>query len=162
MDYVHEILKEPSVARVRLDMCRVGMESHWHGKGGERGPVLKPTGMMTSPWCLQLELDLRCKGGHAHVHLVGGRASAAQEYPRDLCEAICRGIAEQKRQDVSRKFVMLPMCEKRVSSLASLCCEASGAAGTWPKAPVKTHRRFSAHLDGWHTRRGWPRFIDHN
>ena len=117
--------------------------------------MLKPTGMMTNSWCLQLALNLRCKGDHSHVHLVGGRASAAQEYPGDLCDTICRGLAEQKRHDLSRKLTMLPMCEKKVSSLASLCCEASGAVGTWPTAPVKPIGDFPlTWMDGIHDEDG--------
>ena len=102
-------------------MCQYGMESHVASNHGLMGLVLKPTGMLTIPWPLQRELRLRCT-----THLVGSRAAAAQEYPNKLCEAICRGIANQKTNDVSLKFTTLPMCEKRVASLASLCREATG------------------------------------
>ena len=147
MDCIEKLLKQPMVARVRLDMCRVGMASHWQSKSGDKGPVLKPTGMMSNSWCLQEELSLRCRGGHQHVHLVGGRASAAQEYPRELCEAICRGIAKQKRLDPSRKFTTLPMCGKRLTSLSSLCRKASMDAGkrSWPKSPEQPIGSYPKH-----------------
>ena len=71
-------------------------------------------------------MSFSCTKYHGHVHLVGGRAAAAQENPKKLCEAISSGIANQKANDLSRKFTTLPMCEKRVASLASLCREATG------------------------------------
>ena len=79
---VEEVSKLPGIATVRFDMCQFGMLSHWEGKQGPLGPGKKPTGMMTNSWCLQQELSRNCPGDHEHVHLVGGRASAAQEYPR--------------------------------------------------------------------------------
>ena len=36
---------------------------------------------------------------HRHVHLISGRAKAAQVYPRRLGVLICEGIAAQKRLD---------------------------------------------------------------
>ena len=41
---------------------------------------------------------------HRHVHLIQGRAKAAQVYPKDLAVCICEGIAAQKRlQDLGLK-----------------------------------------------------------
>ena len=77
------------------------MQSHADSRSGPLGPVLKPTGMLTNSPHLRKELSRRCRGNHAHVHLVGGRAAAAQEYPLELCEAICRGLAAQKKADLS-------------------------------------------------------------
>ena len=66
---------------------------------------------------------------------MGGRAAAAQKYPYELCEAICRGVAARKKADTSRIFSALPMCERDVSSLSSLCQEAtfdmSGQKSCW-------------------------------
>ena len=39
------------VERVRMDMCEFGMDSHIGPRGGPRGPVLKPTGMLTNSHC---------------------------------------------------------------------------------------------------------------
>jgi hypothetical protein len=75
------------------------MTSHIEHRGGEVGLVKKPTGFMTSSQFLLKELDKRCPGGHKHVALVGGRASAAQVYPDLLCEAICKGVVQQKAHD---------------------------------------------------------------
>ena len=126
LDCIKEIEAMRGVVRIRLDMCQFGMTSHWDKKDGPIGPVLKPTGMLTNSWCLQLELAKRCPRDHEHVHLVGGRAAAAQEYPRELCESICRGLAAQKKADLSTRFTTLPMNAERVVSLSMLCCEATG------------------------------------
>ena len=39
--------KVPRVERVSLDMRQHGMTSHWHTRGGNLGPVMRPTGMLT-------------------------------------------------------------------------------------------------------------------
>ena len=81
-------------------------------------------------------LSLKCPKNHEHVKLVGGWASAAREYPKGLCEAICRGLAAQKAVDRSRRFITLPLASKRIGSLSLLCCEAPGGLGNhdWPGA----------------------------
>ena len=40
---------------------------------------------------------------HVHQELTGGRASKEAGYPDELCRAICRGIANEKRYDLSGK-----------------------------------------------------------
>ena len=67
-------------------------------KDGPRGLVKKPTGFITSSR-VAAQLNLQCDGSHSHVHLVGGRAAAAQVYPDELCRAILRGVARQKSAD---------------------------------------------------------------
>ena len=59
--------------------------------------------MSSSPEVLT-RVEARCTnelGGppHRHVHLVQGRAKAAQVYPRELGLRICEGIAAQKKLD---------------------------------------------------------------
>ena len=91
------------------------------------------------------------------MHLVGGRASAAQEYPAGLCEAICRGVAKQKRLDLSRKFTTLPMAPKQLQSLSSLCREATSgeSVGSWPSGVVCPVGDYPTHWsDGIHDRDG--------
>ena len=80
-------------------MCRFGMTSHVDARGGPRGLVKKPTGFMSSSKHILDQLDRRCTGDHEHVHLMGGRAAAAQEYPPALCEAIIKGILKQNNHD---------------------------------------------------------------
>ena len=63
------------------------------------------------------------------MHLVGGRASAAQEYPRELCQAICRGIAAQKECDLEYRFATLPMSSVELVDFSHVCCQATGRLG---------------------------------
>ena len=51
--------------------------------------------------------------------LVGGRASDAQIYPPDLCDAMCRGIAKQKGWDAGRSVDSAKMSKGQLSSLMS-------------------------------------------
>ena len=47
------------------------------------------------------ELDAKkCDRTHEHVHLLDGKAAAAQVYPPALCECIVKGISRQLRDDV--------------------------------------------------------------
>ena len=88
----------------------------------------------------------RCPGDHEHVHLMGGRASAAQEYPQQLCEAICRGLAAQKRLDLEYRFT-LPVYKNKLNSLSSLCREATHEEkGSWPSRVEKPIGSYPA---GW-------------
>lgn len=96
---VESLLQDKRVGVVEGHMCRFDMTSHVDAKEGSRGLVKKPTGFMSSSKYILDKLDRRCTGDHDHVHLMGGRAVAAQEYPPALCEAIIQGIVEQKRHD---------------------------------------------------------------
>ena len=98
---VDELLKHPAVNLVQGHMCQFRMMSHVDRPGGEMGFVKKPTGFMTRSKCVAEELDRRCDGGHSHLPLMDGRAAAAQVYPDMLCEAICRGVVNQKKFDNS-------------------------------------------------------------
>ena len=114
MECIKEVEALQGVVRVRLDVFQYGMTSRIDKVGGPLGPVLKPTGMLTNSYCLQRGLSLRCPKNHEHVHLAGGRASAAQEYPKGLCEATCLGLAAQKAADLSRRFITLPMDSEQI------------------------------------------------
>ena len=94
---VIDVLEDGRVWGVQDDMCRFGMTSHIRERDGERGLVKKPTGFMTSSRFIAEELGMRCTGDHSHVHLEGGRASAAQVYPAQLCETIVQGVVKQKK-----------------------------------------------------------------
>ena len=63
----------------------------------------KPTLFTLNAWCIADGLSIRCDKSHPHQHLVGGRASKASEYRDGLCRTNCRGLARQKKYDVSGK-----------------------------------------------------------
>ena len=111
-------LREDSrVSIAYANMCQFGMTTHIDVRNGPRGPVAKPTGFLTSSWAICNELSRKCKDGHTHVPLVGGRAAGAQVYPPALCEAICRGIAKQKAWDVGGTKIAGSMDKKQLCSL---------------------------------------------
>ena len=83
------VLAQQGTVTVVAHMCAFGMRST--DALGE-GPVQKPTRFMTNSLHIAHELERKCDGSHRHVALLGGRASAAQVYPKALCMAICRGM----------------------------------------------------------------------
>ena len=94
-------MSHPAVELVQGHMCRFRMTTHIETKNGKRGLVKKPTGFLSSSRCVRQELNRKFIADHAHVPLVGGRAAGAQVYPQMLCEAICRGVARQQREDAA-------------------------------------------------------------
>ena len=95
------------VYTVEAHQCMFGQTSHVHGKAGDRGMVKKPNGFLTSAKCIAEQLDKQCDKSHSHVHLMGGRAAGAQVYPKELCEAILRGVVKQRKED--QKIISMPM-----------------------------------------------------
>ena len=96
---VAELLEHPAVGIVQGHMCQCLMMSHIDRRGCEMGLVKKPTGFMRSSKFILEELDRRWPGRHDHVPLMAGRAAGAAIYPEKLCEAICPGVARQKKYD---------------------------------------------------------------
>ena len=70
------------------DQCMYGMKTP---SGGRMVAAKKVTKFMTNSKAIAGELSRRCDKSHVHQHLIGGRASAAQVYPPELCRAIVRG-----------------------------------------------------------------------
>ena len=95
---LEEFIKSEGIMLSVADQCMYGLVTP-SSATGEPTPAKKPTRFMSNSWCILHELSTRCDEGHTHQHLVGGRASKAQEYPDKLCRAICRGLANQKRYD---------------------------------------------------------------
>ena len=133
LECVDDLGHDERVALVQSHMCRLGMTSRIGRDPDEVDPVKKPTGFMTTSWCIRDELDRRCHIGlnHQHVPLVEGRAAAAQVYPVELCKAICSGLARQKLYDSSSQ------CESKllnVRQLSSVIRKFSGSrpVGAWP------------------------------
>ena len=103
VDSIEKLSESPMVLKAYANMCAFGMTSK--DKEGE-APVLKPTVFMTNSVEIKNELAQKCRGCKRHVHLMEGRASAAQVYPPELCRAVCRGIVNQARVDASELFSM--------------------------------------------------------
>ena len=91
---VRRLMAIPGVIATVADQCQYGLVSV--DKEGP-GPARKTTRFLTNSPRVAEELGRRCPGDHRHVQLINGRAAAAQRYPAELCEAICRGAAAQLR-----------------------------------------------------------------
>ena len=89
------LLETPGVDWRIADQCQYGLVTPDHS--GQQTPALKPTKFVSNGWCLLEELSRRCPGDHKHQGLIGGRASAAAEYPTGLCNALCKGLVRQKK-----------------------------------------------------------------
>ena len=107
-------------------MCQFGMELRTEGQVSELGPVLKPTGFDTHSFHIARELHKMCPRDHKHVNHVGGRAAAAAIHFDELCQAICRGLAAQKREDSMGRVRSLAMTPQRLLSMSMVCSQASG------------------------------------
>ncbi len=75
MEEVENLLKDPSVLRVRGDLCQYGMVLR--DAYGEM-PVLKPTGFMTNSEELATVLSKICPRTHEHMHLMSPGNSKGQ------------------------------------------------------------------------------------
>ena len=88
-------MQNADVMVTRGDQCQLGLQALINGKYGDVGAAMKPAGFMSNSWCIIEKLCKRCLGNHDHVHFMGDKASAAARCPRELCDAICQGIANQ-------------------------------------------------------------------
>lgn len=89
------------VREVVGDMCAFGLVSvDCMGTGAVR----KRTRFLTNSPHLAIRLNKRCTNSGSprdrrHVHLLDGRAHGARIYPDALCDALCRGVRDQKTAD---------------------------------------------------------------
>ena len=80
-----------------------------------------------------------CTKDHRHVHLVAGKAKAAQVYPRRFCSTLCAGIAAQQKLDD------LGMSARPLMSMSEMVDAAKDAAGENPSDAL--HERCSDNLE---------------
>ena len=98
LECVQEVRRMSGVSTVRCDQCTMGLITTPSREGGPTR-AMKLTGFMTNSECVAEELNLQCDGSHEHQPLTQGRAKKAAEYPEELCEAIVRGVIEQRNKD---------------------------------------------------------------
>ena len=119
------LFRDPRVIWVEGHMCQFGMTSPITGSDGQVGRVKKPTGFLSSSRFIAAELNRYCDGSHDHVHLVAGKAAAAQVYPPELCKAMLRGARKQKQADGLSRVSTTTMTEQNtrsfIKSLSSVC-----------------------------------------
>ena len=112
---IAEMMNRPGVTVTKGHMCRFGMTAC--NEEGELQPVKKPTGFMTNSWCIADELNRLCLGDHRHTQLMNGKAAAAAVYPKELCEAICRGLRKQKECDSRGSICSMAMSIKQLEQI---------------------------------------------
>ena len=97
-----ELMAAEGTDSVTVDMCQFGMTAT---KQGKDGPVQKKTRIVSNSAEVLKRVAVKCpnQGGHGephtHISLEGGLAKQAQVYPRKFCQAVCEGIAAQKKLD---------------------------------------------------------------
>ena len=96
---MEELMRSPLVLKATLHQCQFGLTST--DEMG-LGLVKKPTTMLTNSVEVHRQMDRQCvPGSHRHVHLMSGRAKAAQKYPPELCRAVYRGVVQQMEMDIA-------------------------------------------------------------
>ena len=114
------------VERVIGHMCAHGM---WQTDDQGPGLIKKATKFLTNSPKIAARLGVRCSGGHRHIHLVGGGATHAQEYPEGLCRVICMGVKEQIQEDEGgrRKHISHDEVRREIKAKALKAAETGGA-----------------------------------
>ena len=78
----------------RFDFCQLGMKTK--DAAGQDVPAKKRTTVFTnSPNLAEVLRRAQCQKLHQHQHLIGGKASACQVYPRKFVEFIVKSIEKE-------------------------------------------------------------------
>ena len=113
-ELIKNVLRLEGVYMARFDFCQLGMLAE--DDAGNEMPTKKRTGVMTNSKNLAEALrQAQCRGLHKHVHLLNGKASACQVYPRQFCELVCQAVQKEiddlkwrnrvtKNMDVTKEF----------------------------------------------------------
>ena len=108
MQCIKELANEKYMHETVTDQCMFGLETRGEQRGTKE-PARKRTRFLTSSAEIARSLDRRCDGSHRHQPLVSGRATAAAQYPKGLCQAICRGLVKQLEMDRKNMKTLLKL-----------------------------------------------------
>ena len=133
-----QVILQHEVDTVTTHMCSFGMTAS-EDKG--IGLVKKPTKIMSSSAEIIKRICKTCNGNHRHVHLVLGRAKAAQVYSRLFCSKLCEGIAAQKKLDD------LGMMSGPVMSMEEMRATAKSDSGEDPSQAL--HERYGSDIEAF-------------
>ena len=97
---VQKVASMPGVYITTGHMCAFGMKQR---DGLGEGAIKKPTNFMHNCPTMCTHLGRKCPGDHRHIQLLGGRAAAAQVYPRGLCVAVAEALKEQLTADAAQR-----------------------------------------------------------
>ena len=104
----------------------------------------KPTKILTNSPCIAAQLQRRCPGNESHANgrhasLFSGVAKQAQVHPPGLCDAICKGLAEQIRMDQQGQFYLATVtldgakATSKHELIANVLSEGNTGAGRTPE-----------------------------
>ena len=93
-EMIVEFGKLDGVHRIQFDFCRLGMMTK--DKDGNEKFAKKRTAILTNSDAVATLLrHAQCLGDHSHEQLLGGKASACQQYPDKFTMAICEGVKRE-------------------------------------------------------------------
>ena len=81
-----KLLRKDGIALITFDMCQFGLSVVENGELSQKSTKFATN----NPWLALALWEAQCNGEHQHRHLIGGLPHRAQQYPRELCEAIAR------------------------------------------------------------------------
>ena len=136
------VSKIEGVQQVVLDQCMYGLVDKQNGK-----PHRKRTRLMLNNEEIARNMKVLCDKSHEHQHVMGSvkttqgwtnRSRLAQEYPRDFCRSILKGLVEdtEKRKQSHTVHCVLTVealdtkDEKRIAALLRRCHENLGHPST--------------------------------
>ena len=105
---IRDLSREEGVHMTVADLCMYGLEETVD-KSGKKARAQKPTRLMISSAEIARQLGQKCDRKHWHQPLVSGQAARAGEYPRGLCQAICRGLVKQMELDKKQVKMLLSL-----------------------------------------------------
>ena len=97
LECMRELASRWGSRRATCHMCAFGMQAR-DDQGTDA--VMKPTGILTNSTAIYDKMNVQCRGGHRHVHLVNGRAAKAAEYPIPFVDAILDAIEIGKQGEI--------------------------------------------------------------
>ena len=122
-------MRIPGVELTHGDQCQYGARV---ARGLFKGrPVKKPSGFLSNSRCFSRALSRTCSGtrgacsrGGQHAQCSGRIAREAAIYPRELCQAVIKGIVEQLKEDRLLKSGCFGVQVPDDEEIESLCQEA--------------------------------------
>ena len=146
--WVVSLSKMPGVTKVIADQCMFGLTAK--APNEEEKLARKPTGFLTSSYCMANRLGVRCDGSHEHTALHGKQLEAAAFYPVRLRLAILRGMRDTADANAPSEYDAeieraTLAAGKSVSSLVnSVECQVRAQHKAQSEPAIKAFFRFKA------------------
>ena len=120
---VREMLELLGSRLVQAHQCQFGLRVPVGNGTVEHALAKKPTGFMTSSRHIADQFSRKCLGDRQHVVLDGRhRTGFAAIYQKELCDAICRGIVREKRDDGAGRVCSVATRRRQTESCLTRLC----------------------------------------